>query len=294
MLKRVTMVAVAAALLAAGCWSSDPVAERWEQPTRFREAEGLYLAQSYPMAKAKFLTVANSEVGSERMFADEARYYAARCDQNLGNYVDAVKVYNQLLEGAPYRSLEIRALVSRGDISMEVVNRATGIPDYAGAVHDYGRARNLLGPRGQFGDVDSGRVIFSLGKAYRGQAVSSRDPEEREAKYRQADKCFDEYMNLYPTGPFAEEARRLNSRTTGLAPVTTFYLLVGGSSTVRDQADVVARRLRAKGYQPEVFSENQAGSTVYRVRVGSYETNRAAVLKAAQLRAAGFDVEVRP
>jgi cell division protein FtsN len=101
-------------------------------------------------------------------------------------------------------------------------------------------------------------------------------------------------MNLYPTGPFAEEARRLNSRTTGLAPVTTFYLLVGGSSTVRDQADVVARRLRAKGYQPEVFSENQAGSTVYRVRVGSYETNRAAVLKAAQLRAAGFDVEVRP
>jgi hypothetical protein len=57
----------------------------------------------------------------------------------------------------------------------------------------------------------------------------------------------------------------------------------------------VARRLRAKGYQPEVYSENQAGSTVYRVRTGSFQNDREAVLKARELRNAGFDpVEVRP
>ena len=294
MLKRMLVAAAGAALLAGGCMPTDPVATNMQRPTRFKEAESLYLAKNFSAARAKFLAVAVSEAAPERAFAKEARYYAARCDQCMGNYEAAVRVYNRLLEVPPYRSLEIRALVSRGDICMEATG-PSGVPDYNGAVHDYGRARKLLGEGGQIDDIDHGRLTYRLGLAYYGLAVSASTPAEREARYADADGCFDEYMRLYPQGRFFEEAKRHHSAITGRAPVTSFYVVVGGSSTVKDQAQSVARRLAAKGYSARVVSEDQAGSTVYRVRVGSCETSSEAHALKRQLEAAGFGAgEVRP
>ncbi|GEM_PF-6881018 len=292
-IKRIVLSAAGAALLAGGCIQSDPVANNTPRPTRFREAEAQYLAKNYPVAKAKFLAVAASDAAPERPFVKEARYYAARCDQNMGNYEAAVRVYNQLLEYPPYRTLAIRALVARGDISMEVLGPG-GVPDYSGAVHDYGRARGLLGEGSQIDDIDHGRLTYRLGRAYYGQAVSAPNPTEREARYRDADRCFDEYIQRYPTGRFIDEAKRYRS-SVGRAPLTTFYVLMGGSTTVREQAEATVRKLTAAGFQARVVSESQAGGTVYQARAGACDTRDEAVDLQRKLRAAGLGSgEVRP
>jgi tetratricopeptide (TPR) repeat protein len=287
MLRRVLLATVGAALLAGGCLYSDPVANNTPRPTRFREAEAQYLAKNFAVARAKFLTVAASEAGPEREFAREAQYYAARCDQNLGNYEAAIRVYNRLLDPPAYRSLEIRALVSRGDISMEV-------RDYSGAAHDYGRARKVLGEGRMIDDIDHGRLTYQLGLAYYGLAVSASNSAERDARYADADKCFEEYMKRYPQGRFYDEAKRHQS-FVGRAPVTTFYVLVGGNSTVKGQAEALAQRLVAKGFQDaRVFSESLGGSTVYKVRVGACQIRKDAFDLQRQLKAAGFSGEVCP
>lgn len=292
MLKKLMIAAAGAALLVGGCMPSDPIANNVPRPTRFREAEALYLAKNYDAAKGKFLAVASSEASPERPYAREASYYAARCDQNMGRYIEAVKVYNRLLDAPAYKSLEVRALVSRGDISMEI--GANGVPDYAGAAHDYALARRLLGQQGQIGEIDHGMLTYNLGRAYYGLAVNAPNSEEREACYVDADKCFREYLDRYPNGQFREDARRRLSTTTGRAPVTNFYVQIAGGTSVRSQAESTVAQLQKLGAKAYIVSEQQGNVKIYRVRSGAFKTEQEAWAEADRLTKAGFNARKAP
>jgi len=272
------IVVGALAALAAGC-QPDPI--NYQRPTRYREAQVLYLAGKWPEAKAAFLALSTSEAYAEQPFQREALYYAARCDQNLGNWEAAVKVYNRLLATPPYRSLNIRALTSRGDVSLE-------IRDYAGAVHDYALALKLLGDGGQVDDVDHQRLLFSLGMAYYNLAVTSETIEQRESRYGQANQCFDQYLNRYPDGRFAAEVKKHHTLYgEGHAPVTKFYVTIGGSFSSRELAEAAARRARDQGFAAKVALAT-GSKDIYVVRVGSFEDRLSAYREQQKLMAAGF------
>ena len=278
---RFLMVVGMLAALAAGC---QPNPEYIDRPTRFKQAQALYLAGRWPEAKAKFLALSTSESYSEKPFQREALYYAARCDQNLGSWEAAVKVYNQLLATPTYRSLSIRALASRGDISMALGPKYSG---YQGAVHDYSTALKLLGVGDRVEDVDRQRLLFGLGMAYYNLAVTAETLEEREARYADAAKCFDEYLGRYPEGRFVEEVKKHHPGKGGLAPVTKFYVTIGGSFASRELAEQMAQRARDQGFAAKVALA--AGSKdIYEVRVGAFDDRLGAYRQQQKLMAAGF------
>jgi len=283
MMHRTTIAAAALLILAAGCWR-DP--STIEKPTRFREAEKLYLDKNFSQAKSRFRELSTSDAYAEKPFRQEALYYTALCDQQIAAnsrggrpaLEDAIRTLNEILAAPTYASLEIRALAARGDISLEV-------NDYPGAAHDYRRALRLLDSLGPISAVSREKLLFGLGLA-----------EWNQRNYSESDRLFDQYRVTYPHGAFVEEARRHHVRLgMGLAPTASFYVLVGGSFTVREQAENLTGKLAARNIKAAVEPRSVAGPITYVVRVGAFDDRDAAETQRRALEAAGFrPAEVYP
>ncbi len=280
MKRSVFLAAALAAVLLAGCYRGDPTNVIQKSPT-MKDGETLYLRGKFVEARARFRKVANSGQTSDKRWALEARYYAARCDHLTGHYSEAVRIYNDLLRTPKYARLEVRLRAARGDISLETGN-------YQGSAIDYGKARRLL-ERSPYAfkksEIDREKLLF-------GQGMSLWSLR----RLKESDLIFDRYMADYPEGRFIKEAKAHHTKFTGRPQVTKFYVTVGGLSRIKNHAESVARKLRAKGFADvEIDKRNSAGGFVYIVKVGAFETRREAHAQRQELVAAGFaPAYVRP
>lgn len=277
MRNRFAQVALAALLTAAGGCLTPRDPAPWQKPTRFEQAQSLYLAKRFPEAKSLFDQLSVSSAPSEKVFRRESRYYSARCDQAMGRLESALEGYNEILASPTYVRLQVRVLASRAQVKSELA-------DYQGAARDFAKARSRLAQAGFMEEadrIDYEMLLFGEGLA----RWNLRD-------YRRSDECFDEYMRRFPTGRFFQEARRHHTNTGGRAPDTKFYLLVGGNFSVRRNAETLLRQLAEKNIVGRI---EERGGDVFVVRVGTFETDRDAYVARRQVEAAGFDpVEVRP
>ena len=276
------LAAVGLIALALGCVYKDP--RYVVQPSNlYKEAESLYLQGRFTEARNKFREVLRSPMLSDKKWCFEARYYMGRCDHLTGHLSEAVRIYNELLKVPRYPSLEIRMRAARADISLETGN-------YVGAVNDYSRALTLYerysGAMGKGTEVDREKLLF-------GRAKSLHCLE----RYRESDQLLDRYMADFPDGRFVKEARAMHTKLGGgRRPTITFYALVGGLYRLKSQADLLADKVRLKGFNNVVVEKRDSTSGfVYTVRVGHFGTRKEAHAQKQELETAGFrPVYVRP
>jgi tetratricopeptide (TPR) repeat protein len=280
-MRRSSLLAAAlVAVVLAGCYRGDPTNVIQKSPA-MKEGEALYLRGRFVEARVRFRKVTNSSHPSDKRWALEARYCAARCDHLTGHYSEAVRVYNELLRSPKYARLEIRVRAARADISLETGN-------YKGAAHDYGRARGIL-ERSPYAfnksEVDRQKLLFGQGMAL----WSLR-------RLRESDQIFDRYMADFPEGRFIKEAKAHHTKFTGRPQETKFYVMVGGLSRIKDHAVALARKIRAKGFADVVIKKRTSASGfVYSVDVGAFDSRPEAYAQKRGLVAAGFaPAHVRP
>jgi tetratricopeptide (TPR) repeat protein len=281
-MKRTLLIGMAVAIVTvSGCTGGDPI-NIIQSSTAYEQAQALFLQGRYAQAQARFRDVLSSRLLNDKKWSLEARFYVARCDELTGRLAEAARAYNDLLKTKRYPRLEIRALAARGEL-----NKVTG--NYRGAVQDFSRARRLIESKGYLirnSDVDREKLLFSEAQAY----YCLQD-------YRTSDKLLDIYMLNFPRGRFVGPAKDMHTKLRGAIRVTSrFYCIVGGLSRSKSITTSAANRILARGFK-NVRVEKLKSTTdfVYRITVGSFETQREAHAQKQELEAAGFrSVKVWP
>jgi tetratricopeptide (TPR) repeat protein len=248
-------------------------------PPALRDGQELYRAAKYDLAQEKLRQVLRSPLRRDRVWAMQARYYFARCDQLAGRSAAALVAFNDILSALPRREFQILARAARADLYLE-----TG--QYARAVSDYRRARGVFErsnalPSTQ--EVSRAKLLFGEGRAL--LAAGRR---------KQAAVIFRIYLADYPAD--AHGVKTWLRTTEYRRQTISFYVRTGGLHRVKPHADRLASKVRAAGF-PDVSVQKttSAHGYVYAVKVGQLDTRQGAHALRTRLQAAGFtSLQVRP
>jgi tetratricopeptide (TPR) repeat protein len=264
----VRRVALAPALLlsalAASCGSGPGV--MFEPPPRaYSDAEALFLLKDYKAARRKFETFARSDPRSP--FASRAHYWAGVSALKVGDIRDA-----RTHIGIACARCESRFVRGLCFFSLGECDFAGGM--YRSAIANYRRALKYPG-------AQKAGILYKVGRCYRGLGME-----------RKAGMCFDRVASEYPDSDFAGLLGTKGDEKPGVS--SDGFTVQAGVFGRRSNAEKLRARLEKRGYPAHLRLVHRAGSVLYYVRVGRYDTRKRAEAVARGMRAAGFDAVAIP
>jgi TolA-binding protein len=191
------------------------------------------------------------------------------------DFKGAKQCHEQAIKGPADRSLKALAMFARADCNYE-------LGDYRVASRQYHWLEQF------YRDVTAvphDELLFKLGMCARLAGF----PET-------ADYWFNKVIELYATGKYAAEARRLNSQLgPGKTGEPTYYSLEVASYPDEQKALAEAQAFREKGYREVTVQKvDMLGTAYYCVNIGKY-FNRNEALRAKQdAEFAGITASLRP
>jgi hypothetical protein len=112
-----------------------------------------------------------------------------------------------------------------------------------------------------------------------------------------ADYWFKQVINLYATGPYAEDAKREHSAYNPADPdvAPRVYTLEVTTYSTRQKADAEADILREKGYRDvQIVQTTRNSFPIYEVHVGKFGNKTDAIRAQTDAELAGLPTTIRP
>ena len=211
-------------------------------------------------------------------FHAEAEYIIGMALFGQNDYPTAKKHFEVAIDAAPDRDLKAFAMLGRANCNLEMKDNHLASRQYHWIETMY---RDVKG-------LPQDEVLFKLGQA-----------TKRAGFTETADYWFNQVIELYATGPYAEDAKRENSRFSPRADDTStkplVYSLELHTYSDEKKADDEAEDLRAKGYRDvEVVPTTRNSFPVYEVRVGKFYNRNDALHAKTDAELAGMSASIRP
>ena len=205
----------------------------------------------------------------------EAHFVLGQALVAQGRFEDGKKQFDAATE-TDDRTLKGMAMLRRADCNMSMQKYPLATSQYHWLDTMY---RDVKG-------IPQDEVLFKLGMATK----KSGFPDT-------ANYWFNQVINLYATGKYAEDAKRENTRYTPTNPDTKplVYSLKVSEFTSRERADTDADAFRAKGYKDvEVVDTTRNSFSCFEVHVGKFENKIDAVRAQTDAELAGLNPSIRP
>ena len=209
-------------------------------------------------------------------FRAEAEYLLGQAFTTQGDFETGKKHLEIAIDEAQDRDLKAFAMLGRANCNMEMKAYHLASRQYHWLETMY---RDVKG-------LPQDEIMFKLG-------LSSK----RAGAPETADYWFNRVIELYATGPYAEDAKRENSKYTpsNSSDKPLVYSLEFKNYNDEKKANEEADILRAKGYRDvEVIPTSRNGFATWEVHIGKFYNKNDAQLAKTDADLAGLDTHIRP
>jgi tetratricopeptide (TPR) repeat protein len=209
-------------------------------------------------------------------FMADAEYVIGQALCAQGDFPNGKKHLEIAIDAAPDRDLKAFATLGRANCNLEMKEYHLASRQYHWIETMY---RDVKG-------LPQDEILYKLGLA-----------TKRAGATETADYWFNRVVELYATGPYAEDAKRENSRYTptnaNVKPLV--YSLEMHTYSDEKKANDEADALRAKSYRDvEVVATTRNSFPVYEVHVGKFYNKNDALRAKTDADLAGIPATVRP
>ena len=209
-------------------------------------------------------------------FRAEAEYLLGQALSTQGDFANGKAHLEVAIDEAQDRDLKAFAMLGRANCNMEMKSYHLASRQYHWLETMY---RDVKG-------LPQDEIMFKLG-------LSSK----RAGAIETADYWFSRVIELYATGPYAEDAKRENSKYSPTNPkdkplvYSLEFKNYGDEKTASEEAEV----LRAKGYRDvEVVPTSRNSIPTWEVHIGKFFNKNDAQLAKTDADLAGLNTTIRP
>jgi tetratricopeptide (TPR) repeat protein len=212
---------------------------------------------------------------SASLYRSEGLYLLGQAQFYQGKYSEAKKTQDLALDSKPNHVLKALEMFARADCNMKLGNFGKASRQYHWIEQFYRDVRA----------VPHDELMFKIGLASKLEGF----PEW-------GNYWFNQVVEKYATGPWAAEARRLNTELNGeKGDAPKYYSLASGYYTDEKKAQAEAEVFKKKGYKDvEVKSFGYAETTYYEVHVGKFFNKLDAEVAKDDADLGGTKFSVRP